>query len=315
MVAMVGPAAGWAAIAGDRHLLHVVTIASIWSLWGISLNLVWGFAGQFSMLAGGLGAISSYGTAIAIHDHGWRFWAAAPVAVVGAAAVSALVGLASLRLSDFYLSIMTLVCSLLILSVAGQVDMTGGPSGMSMGYDLGVLDIGPVRWDLGSRAGGFLLLVVLTVAVVLLLIGCLRRSRPGRAMVSIREDQVLASALGVAVWRYKVLAFTVSGAVAGMAGIWFAAYLRFITPGFFGLDLLVNSILIVVIGGSGFLFGPVVGAAAYAILSEGVRAAGDFEAALLGALLIVVVLFLPSGVTGGARDVLAARRRQARARG
>ncbi len=115
-----GPALGWSAISGDRHLIHIVTIASIWSLWGISLNLVWGFAGQFSMLAGGSWAIASYGTARSPPGPHWPFWLAAPLAVVGAAAASALVGLASLRLSDFYLSIMTLVFSLLILSIAGR---------------------------------------------------------------------------------------------------------------------------------------------------------------------------------------------------
>ncbi|MDQ1395780.1 MAG: branched-chain amino acid transport system permease protein, partial [Acidimicrobiaceae bacterium] len=121
---------GWMAASGDRNLLHVGTLIAIWTMWGMSLNVIWGYAGQFSMAQVGLGAISAYTTAVLVTTYHWSVWPAIAVAILLAVVASLVIGIVSLRLSGFYFSIMTLAFALLVLSYIRTLEAAGRSTGI-----------------------------------------------------------------------------------------------------------------------------------------------------------------------------------------
>ena len=283
---------------GDPNLLHVATLIIIWAIWGTSLNLVWGYAGQFSMAQIGLGALSAYTAAILLEEYDWPIWGAAGIALLVTVAASLLIAVVSLRLSGFYFAIMTLAFTLLLLSYIRTLEVAGRSTGISTRFEFGVVDIGPLHWDLSSADGGFLALCIAVLAVFLLAIGRLEQSRSGRALVTLREDPLLGTAVGVRVSSYRLIAFVLSAIVAGAAGILYAAYFRYISPEFFGFSSLITLIVQLVVGGRGHRFGPLVGAFVYIGLTEWARFGGDYREGLFGVVLVAIVLFAPSGVLG-----------------
>jgi branched-chain amino acid transport system permease protein len=142
--------------------------------------------------------------------------------------------------------------------------------------------------------------MVSAIAVVLTLFATRRllKVRAGRAMLAVRDDPLLAMSLGIGPSAYKIGAFVLSAVVAGLAGILLSAYLRYITPDFYGFDTLITMIVILVIGGAGRMLGAAVGAAVYVLLVDGFRFGGDYRQAVFGVILILIVIFAPQGLVG-----------------
>jgi branched-chain amino acid transport system permease protein len=297
------------AMSGDPNLLHVATLVVIWVTWGTSLNIIWGYAGQFSMAQIGLGCLSAYTAAIIVQEYDWSIWPAAGVALLVTVSASLLIGLVSLRLSGFYFAIMTLAFTLLLLSFLRTLEVAGRSTGISTRFDFGTISLGPIEWDLSSRDGGFLALCVVVLSIFLLALGRLEVSRTGRALVTLREDPLLGTAVGVRVASHRLIAFVLSAIVAGVAGILYASYFRYISPDFFGFAALITMIVQLVVGGRGYRFGPLVGAFVYIGLTEWVRVGGDYREGLFGVLLILIVLFAPRGVLGTIAMLLRRRTR------
>lgn len=288
-------------VGDDPTWVHLGTLVGLWSLFGISFNLIWGYAGQFSMGQIGLGAVSSYVTALLFLEAGWSFWPGMLMGIVAAVVTSALLGVLTLRLQGFYFAIMTLAFVLIFLAFVSNLAVAGRTTGLNVTYDLGRVALGGFAWDLGSRQGGFYALLVLTVLLCLFFLSRLERTRFGRGLVAIREDELLASSLGIPTARYKILAFMLSAVIAGLAGAYHGHYFRFVAPALYGFQQLITLIVMVVIGGTGRRLGPIVGAGLYIALVEGLRFGGEFRAGLFGVVLIAVVLFAPDGVLGVTR--------------
>ena len=207
-----------------------------------------------------------------------------PVALAGGIAaptlVALLIGGPTLRLSGVYLAMATLgfgeVVRVLILNAES---LTGGALGLNAIPQL-------TQWWH----------VLAAVVVVLLLLWRLRRSRTGRAFQAIREDTVAASLMGIGVMAHKMLAFALGAAIAGLAGALNAHLTFFIGPSEFGLDRGVDILTMAILGGTGSLTGPVLGALIITLLPELLRAFKDFRTLLNGAILVLIVLFLPKGL-------------------
>ncbi|MBW3664303.1 MAG: branched-chain amino acid ABC transporter permease [Actinobacteria bacterium] len=293
--------AGAPFVGDDPTWVHLGTLVGLWSLFGISFNLIWGYAGQFSMGQIGLGAVSSYVTALLFLEAGWSFWPGMLMGVAAAVVTSAILGVLTLRLQGFYFAIMTLAFVLIFLAFISNLAVAGRTTGLNVTYDLGRIAIGGLSWDLGSRQGGFYALLVVAVLLCLFFLSRLERTRFGRGLVAIREDELLATSLGIATARYKILAFMLSAVIAGLAGAFHGHYFRFVAPALYGFHQLITLIVMVVIGGTGRRLGPIIGAGLYIGLVEGLRFGGDFRAGLFGVVLIAVVLFAPDGVLGVTR--------------
>ena len=212
-----------------------------------------------------------------------------PVAVLGGmalpTAVALLVGLPTLRLSGVYLAMATLGFGEVVrITLLNADSLTGGALGLS-----GIPQL--TQWWH----------VVLAVALVLLVLWRMRRSRIGRAFEAIKEDEIAASLMGVGVMAHKMLAFALGAAIAGLAGALSAHLSSYIGPGEFGFDRGVDILTMAIFGGIGSLFGPVIGAAVITVLPELLRSFRDYRTMLNGAILVLVVLFLPKGLWDPAR--------------
>ena len=246
-------------------------------------------AGVFSVATAGLAAIGAYTAANAAVAWGWPAPFGLLVAVAAATLAAVLVAVPLARLRGVFQAIATLAFVQLVLSVTqNATSLTGGALGMN----------GIPRW-----AGTPTLLGA--AAAALYVLWCLERSWVGRAFDAIRQDETVAVALGIDVRRMHLLAFGLSGALAGLGGGLDAYHGYSITPDAFGFRLLVACLTFVVLGGRVSPWGPLVGAAVLTALPEIARPFRDYALLVPGALLIAVITYLPDGVV----DTLARRLR------
>ena len=175
-------------------------------------------------------------------------------------------------------------------------------------------DIGPLRIDTDEK---FFLLASLVLALIYFIALRLVRSRFGRALVAVRENELAATASGINPLRQKAAAFIYGSASAGVAGSLYAHYASYINPEFFGFTTSVQMVVMVVIGGLGSMPGAIIGALVVVLLPEFLRAFADYRLVVYGGLIILFMLFLPGGLADiGRRGIrFAARRRGGAARG
>jgi branched-chain amino acid transport system permease protein len=236
--------------------------------------------GLLAMANAAFMGIGAYTASILTMNYGAPF----PVALAGGIAAPALVALLiggpTLRLSGVYLAMATLgfgeVVRVLILNAES---LTGGALGLNG------IPQATQWWH-----------VLLALIVVLLILWRLRRSRIGRAFEAINEDAVAASLMGIAVNAHKMLAFALGAAIAGLAGALNAHLTFFIGPSEFGFDRGVDILTMAILGGTGGLTGPVLGALIVTLLPELLRSFRDFRTMMNGAILVIIVLFLPKGL-------------------
>lgn len=236
--------------------------------------------GLLAMANAAFMGIGAYTASLLTIDLGASF----PVALLGGMAaptlVALIIGAPTLRLSGVYLAMATLgfgeVVRVLIINAE---PLTGGALGLN---------------GIPQETQGWQ--VVVALVVVLLILWRLRRSRVGRAFEAIKEDAVAASLMGIGVLAHKMLAFALGAAIAGLAGALSAHLTFFIGPNEFGFDRGVDILTMAILGGIGGLPGPVLGALIITLLPELLRSFEGFRTLLNGAILVVIVLFLPNGL-------------------
>ncbi|MCC6348363.1 MAG: branched-chain amino acid ABC transporter permease [Candidatus Eisenbacteria bacterium] len=290
----------WLPRAVNPYFYQVLILVGINIILSVSLNLVNGFTGQFSIGHAGFMAVGAYTSAMfslsvgmktvaALTRAGVPAWGAEGamllVALVLGGLVAAvfgwLVGLPSLRLRGDYLAIVTLGFGEIIRVVILNIDAVGGARGLP-----GIPHWADFFW------------VFLGVAVVLVVARNLAHSTHGRAMFAIRDDEIAAEALGVDTTRYKVIAFVLGAFFAGIAGGLFAHYLSYLNPGTFTFLKSIEVIAMVVLGGMGSLSGSVLAAIVLTLLPEVLRPVKDFRMVIYSLLLIVLMITRPQGLLG-----------------
>jgi branched-chain amino acid transport system permease protein len=277
---------------GTEYRLFIATQMAAYVLVAIGLNLLNGYGGQVSLGHGALVAIGAYTVALAMVDHQWSFWPAALLAMAAAAAVGAVMALPAFRLSTWYFALITL----------GFAEVVGGLltewRALTHGF-AGVVGI-PKPVVLGHMlTSSDLYWLALSLNVVALLgMANLLRSRFGRALVAVRDNPVAATAAGVSLVRIKMLAFVVSAAMAGLAGALFAVQKTVVTPDDFTADFSIFFLLMVVLGGAGRLWGPVVGAVVFFLVPELLTALQSWRMLIYGVALLLLMLYAPHGLVG-----------------
>ena len=282
----------------NPYYFQVLMLIGINIVLAVSLNLVNGFTGQFSIGHAGFMAVGAYASAMFTLKIGQPFAAAMhgvpePVAqgiallmalVAGgvlAAAAGWLVGLPSLRLRGDYLAIVTLGFGEIIRVVILNVDAIGGARGLP-----GIPPYATFFWVFGA------------VVVVIALARNLAHSTHGRALFAIRDDEVAAEALGVDTTRYKVLAFVMGAFFAGVAGGLFAHFLSYLNPSSFTFIKSIEVIAMVVLGGMGSISGSVMAAIVLTLLPEVLRPVKDFRMVIYALMLITLMITRPQGLMG-----------------
>jgi branched-chain amino acid transport system permease protein len=256
----------------------------------IGLNLLMGYAGQVSLGHAGFFAIGAYGTAILPAQLGLHPLLAAAAGVAAAAALAFVIGKPILRLKGHYLAVATLGVGMLItLVLTAEVWLTGGPDGMAVARAsvLGVKLRTPETWYWIS---GGLLLVGVVAALNLL------DSPTGRALRALHDSEVAAEGLGVDIAGYKLLVFIAAAIYAAVAGAASALLNGHVTPDVGSFLHSVEFVTMAVIGGLGSILGSIVGAAVLVILPQALTVFHDYETLVLGAMIILFMLFLRQGI-------------------
>jgi branched-chain amino acid transport system permease protein len=265
----------------------------------LSMGLVLGFVGQINLGQAAFVAIAAYLSSLLRLRLGLDFWLAAPVALAAVVAVAALVGVLTLRLrGPFFVLVMLAFAEIVRLVIANWQDVTNGP--------LGLRGIRPPDPLLGlsfdSKASFYYLVLATLVAAVLALLR-LVRSRTGRMLIAVREDEILAEFVGIPVMRQKVIGLCIGAFVAGLGGLLLAPFLTVLAPGQFTLFASVDMIVMVVVGGVGTLAGPILGAVFLVYVPELLSFAKQYRPGMMGLLLILVTIFAPRGLLGIAGDL------------
>ena len=272
----------------SRAQNSVILQVGIYVILAVSLNIATGYLGQLPLGHAGFMAVGAYAGAI--------FWKGAGaglpegvslvlgLAVAGlvAAVFGVIIGIPALRLKGDYLAIITLGFGEIIrVCIINLPDLTGGTPGL-----------------MGIPKYSTFTVVYIAVILTCVLIHMMMKSRHGRAILSIRENEIAAEACGIHVTYYKVLAFAVSAFFAGIAGALYAGFQGLLVPGSFNFMASINILVMVVLGGMGSMIGAIIAAAVLTALPLALQAFNTYRMVIYSVLLIVTMIFKPSGLFG-----------------
>jgi branched-chain amino acid transport system permease protein len=287
-----------------NYAFHLLILIEIYLLLAVSLNLIVGYGGLVSLAHASFYGIGAYTASLLMLRAGWSF-SLALIAAIAACVISSLaISLATSRFRGDQFILVTLGFQVIIYSLFNNwIGLTNGPFGIS----------GIPRPSFGKSVdflsmSEFALLGFLFVIVVLLAFSAICHSPYGRALRAVRDDEVAAVALGKSPRYLRSIAVIIGSATAGIAGMLYASYVGFIDPGSFTVDESLLLLSMVIVGGTGNLKGPVVGAILLVLLPEAMRflaipaaASGHVRLALYGLMLVVLMRVKPEGLVGSYR--------------
>lgn len=283
-----------------NYLLHILILVGIYATLAYSLDLLVGHTGLLSLAQAAFYGLGAYVSGLLAVNFGAPFMVGALAGAASATMLSFLVSLPSLRLRGDYFIIATFGFQMIVFSIfSNWIEVTRGP--------LGIADIPPpaiLGWSISTTSGVAALSCALA-ALACVLVSQVARSPFGRVLRAIREDEIFAEALGKSTFRFKILAFALSGGVAGCAGALYAHYFTYIDPTSFTAMESVLVLAMVIVGGAGSKWGPLLGAAMLVILPEALRflglpigVASNLRQVFYGSLLVVMMVFRPQGLVG-----------------
>lgn len=281
----------------NRYSSGIMTTMFINIILTVSLNLVSGFLGQLVLGHAGFMSVGSYTAALFTLYSGLPITISFPISIVLAGVMAAvfgvIIGVPALRLRGDYLAIITLGFGEIIRVIILACDFTGGAKGLR-----GIPTILPKGSDATSLALAKYSYVFWLAVITVVVIWAFVRSRHGRAVISIREDEIAAEASGIHTTYYKLFAFVMAAFFAGVAGSVYAHHIGVLDPGKFNFDYSVEILLMAVLGGLGSITGSIIAAVALTILPEFLRGFEDYRMLIYAVILIIVMLFKPSGLMG-----------------
>jgi branched-chain amino acid transport system permease protein len=289
------------------YLVTVLITIGIYIILALSLNMITGYAGQISLGHAAFMGIGAYASALLYTKAGLSFWPSFALAGLMAGLIGAVLAIPCLRVREDFLAITTMGINFVIEAIFLYIPFFG--AGMGIG---GVNPPSLLGTELSKAA--FLALVLLVILLTIAVDRWLARSWIGLGWAAIREDEQAAGAMGIDIVRFKVLAFTLGSAVAGLAGSLYAHFLTFIMPVNFSFGQSMVILSMVVFGGIGTLRGPIVGAIVLGALPEISRPAMEYRTLLYGMLLLLLMRFQPEGILGEGSVLVRGWRRLVRGR-
>lgn len=285
----------------NPYHLHTLIMAGIFAVLALSLNLLLGYTGQLSLGHAAFFGIGAYTSAI-LMQAGVNFWLALPVAMALCFVLGLMVGFPALRVQMHYLAFATLgLNEIITLILRNEEWLTGGTFGISniarpslFGYAF-------------KGAIPYYYFVLVFALIAFALSWWLIRSPWGKAFTALRDNPIRAESLGVNIQRYTLVAFAVGGVYAGVAGVLFASLVQFIDPAPFDVQISILMFLMVILGGPGYLLGPVLGSFIGVFAPEWLRFTEGWYLLLFGAVIVVLMVWLPGGLLS-LRRALSARR-------
>jgi branched-chain amino acid transport system permease protein len=286
------------------YVITILITVAIYAILAHSLNIITGHAGQISLGHAAFFGIGAYTSALLYTGVGLSFWLSVPLAAIAAGIIGALLGIPCLRVRDDFLAITTMGINFVVEAVFLYIPFFGGAMGIG-GINL------PDWFGREMSKPEYFILILAVFGLLLLLDYGLGRSWIGLAWASIREDEQAAEAMGVDVVRFKVLAFILGSMIAGLAGGFYAHFLTFIMPQNFGFPMSIVILSMVVFGGIGTRWGPLLGALILGVLPELSRPIMEYRTFLYGLLLLFMMRFQPDGLLGSESILMRGIRRLA----
>ena len=281
------------------YMINVATQIIIQAIAACGLNIIVGHAGQISLGHAAFVGIGAYSNAMLTTAGGLTFWQALPISLLIVGLIGLLCGLPSLRVKEDFLAITTIGINFIVVAIFQYTPALGGA--LCIG---GIPNVAFFGYELKARA--FFWFCLLCLLAVLAISWFFTKSWLGLSCFAIREEETAASSMGVSPVRAKLSAFVLGTLMAGLSGILYAHYMKFISADSFTFPFSVTLLSIAVVGGLGTLLGPVVGAVVLGILPEVFRPLVDYRMFLYAALLLMMIRFLPGGLLGGS-DLLSVK--------
>jgi len=279
-----------------NYFIHALIIALIFMLPAHGLNLLVGYTGLLSLAQAAFFGIGSYVAALLDIHYATPFYVNLAAAGLVTALIALPLSIPALRLRETSFVMCTLGFVFISQAIAKNwIDLTRGDMGIA-GITKPYFALGPWSFSISSvQAFYYMMLAIVTLATLVTYL--IVRSPAGRNMVAIRENETLASSLGIDAWGYKLIVFTISAAFAGLGGALYAHYLSVVSPLTFQTYYSILILVIVLVGGAGTITGAILGSLVFVGLTEALRMAPELRMILYGASLLVLVFFAPKGFT------------------
>ncbi|MGD8739797.1 MAG: branched-chain amino acid ABC transporter permease [Desulfobacterales bacterium] len=281
-----------------KYSIFLLGLLATYALVSLGLNLLMGYTGQIAAGHAGFLAIGAYVTAIVTANFEWL---PCPITLLLAGTISGvigfLLGIPILRLKGFYIAMATLAFGVVVSEIILQwSSLTGGDDGFSVP----TARIGSFVFD--SDVKLFYLIIPVTI-IMTLLAKNLVKGYIGRAFIALRESEVAAQTIGVDLAKYKTIAFAISAFYTGVAGGLFAYLITFLSPDAFTIELSIDFIAMIVIGGMGSILGSIIGAVILTGIQQVFAGLQDLQVLIFGLSLIVFMIFMPRGIVGMLTDL------------
>jgi branched-chain amino acid transport system permease protein len=273
------------------YYLTVGSFMGIFIILTLSLNILTGYAKQVSLGHAAFFGIGAYASAILTTSYGLTFWQALPCTIIITALIGTLLGLPSLRVSHDFLVLATIGLNFIMAGVFNYFPFFGGSMGI-----IGV----PAPRIFGQPVGntGYFLLTFGFVILAILTSYYFSKTWGRLAMEAMGEDEVAAKSMGINVPKFKIYAFAISSAYAGIAGSLWAHYVGSVFPGNFSFDRSVAILSMLVLGGMGTIRGAITGAFLLRLLPESFRFVQNYRMLIYGGILVLMIAFQPMGLLG-----------------
>lgn len=275
----------------SRYMITVSIFITIQAIVAYGLNIIVGYAGQISLGHAAFFGIGAYTAALLATKAGLSFWVSLPIVIVITGTIGLILGLPSLRVRDDFLAITTIGINFIVESIFLYIPFFGGAMGIG-----GIPRVSVMGIRLSNT--GYLALCIVCLLLTVAISWWFRKSWTGLACMAIGEDETAASSMGISPVRFKLLAFVIGTSIAGLGGALYAHQMRFIAPSDFGFPVSVMILSLIVLGGMGTLWGPLVGAVILGALPELFRPFTEYRMLLYSVILLLMIRFQPGGLLG-----------------
>lgn len=265
----------------NSYYTGIITLALINIVLAVSLNLIVGFTGQLCLGHAGFMSIGAYVSAIITQKAGLPFIVSIFIAAIIACIFAALIGYPTLKLTGDYFAITTLAFCEIIRIIIMNIDAVGGARGLT-----GI-----------PKKTTFTLAFVFMIVTIVVIYNIIHSSQ-GRAMLSVRENEIAAQSMGINAFKYKMMAFVIGAFFAGLAGGLYSHYMGYIQPVSFDFNKSIDYLTFVVFGGMGSLSGSIIATIVLTFLPELLRSMQDFRMIIYPLALIILMIFRPQGLLG-----------------
>ncbi|MFC1992093.1 branched-chain amino acid ABC transporter permease [Chloroflexota bacterium] len=275
--------------------LHILIMCLVWGVVAASWDLVMGYAGIFSFGQLAFFTLGAYTTGLLTIHLGISTWLGILAAGAVTALIGALMGLLSLRLKGVYIGLVTFALHLVLVPlIRVNLAITGGATGL-----LGIPSpsIGGFTFESVDKVPWYFMMLAIA-SILAFVIYRLIHSPVGLAFTALRDSESFAKSLGVNDYKYMVLVFTVTSALTGIIGAFYAHYVGIVSPRILGLDQFLLVMIMVIVGGMGRFPGAIIAAPTFVIISELLRPLGVYRLIIFGAMVIIAMIFLPQGLMG-----------------